>query len=355
MIRLISPILSLYFGTYRKFRPIQPHSVKKIAICPAGGIGDCITILPMIRLLKRICLQAEIHIIANERNYSVLENDTDIQEIHIPKTDDDWVRYRKYNFSVVFILNWINISAWGIRAWKIGGRNSIRIIPFQGKRYNHFFSYQYGSTQIARNVTDIYIDLVADTFGIEITKKERANIPYRFELGNDADEYAHTVTSLFGNGKYAIINYSIIHERKRWHDEGYRTIAENILEQFPDMYIVIIYVQQDEEKVRDCFEILNSNRIIYALPHENFLYSVALIRNSQFLFSVDTSFIHCCSAFGIPVFGLYIGEKNNSTLWSARNVPFLYIESKNGQNISSIQIDEVLPPFRKFLDDRRNT
>lgn len=350
MIHLLSPILSLYLGTYRKFKPLQPHTIKKIAICPAGGIGDCITILPMIRLLKRICPQVEIHIIVNERNYGVLENDTDIHQIHVPRNEDDWLHYRKYNFSIVYMLNWINISAWGIRAWKIGGRNSVRMTPFQGNRYNHFFSYQ--SEPAIKNVTDIYIDLIADTFGIKITREERANIPYNFTLGNDADNYALGITTSFGNKKYAIINYSVIHERKKWHDEGFRTVAEHILEKFPDMYIIVLYTLQDDEQVHNCFDALNSksNRIIYAVPNENFLYSAAIVKKSQFLFSVDTSFIHCCSAFGIPVFALYIGEKNNSILWSARNVPFGFAESEDGNDISSISVDEVIPLFGKFLN-----
>lgn len=348
MIRLLSPILSLYFGTFRKFKPIEPDTVKRIAILPAGGIGDAITILPMIRYLRRICPQAEIHIITYERNSIVFFNDPDIHTVHIPRSAEDWLKYKVYDFSIVFILNWINISGWGIRALKVGGRNSVRVIPFQGNKYNYLFSFQSKNAAKVQNVSDCYIDLVADTFGKTIADEERKKIPYELTLSSEALQYAHNIFPS-DNYPYAVINFSVIHAHKQWHTEGYRTIAQEILNAHPDFRIVLLFMENDTQAVHECFGELFSDRIIYAPPTDNFLNSAALIRNACFLFSVDTSFVHCCSAFGIPAFVLYIGEKNNATLWSPRNVTYGYVESKNGNAISTITGDEVLQHFREFL------
>ncbi|HRE57997.1 MAG TPA: glycosyltransferase family 9 protein [Candidatus Kapabacteria bacterium] len=349
MRRFFNPLIRLVWGTWLHKVPINPDAVTKIAICPAGGIGDSITILPIISLLKRLCPSANIDIITIERNAIIFNNNSDIHAIHIIYTDEDWKKMRVNSYSLIFVLNWIHISEWAIRAWKIGGYHSIRVTPFQGEKYAALFSYQAKPISPPQNVTDIYIALVEEVFGQTIAESEKLLLPYSIALPQDALEYGSHIVSQMSTERYCVINYSVIHEKKQWHNDGYGAVAELLLRIMPHHTIIVLTMENDYESAKKCLYGLDEQRCFIPSPSQNVLHAIAMMRKADFLFTVDTSFIHCCSAFGIPVFGLYIGEKHNAQLWSARNVPFAAVETHNGKPIRTLNTEDVIVALEHFI------
>lgn len=349
MIRMLSPFIRLIWGTWSQPIPLKPHTIQKIAICPAGGLGDSITILPVIRLLKRFSPSASIDIVTIERNAIVFTADPDINAVHIIYSGEDWKKLRVNKYNVIFVLNWIHISEWAIRAWKIGGYHSIRVTPFHGKKYAPLFSFQANPIPSLQSVTDTYIALVEDVFGIQLSDEEKKSLPYSMTLPQSALDYANHIVSAITTQHYCIINYSVIHEKKQWHNEGYCAVAELLLAVLPHHTLLIIAMEDEIESAQQCFQDISQERCVIVPPTNNFLNTAALVRNTDFLFTVDTSFIHCCSAFGKPVFGLYIGEKHNAQLWSARNVPFAAVETENANPIRTLSTEKVIPPLEGFL------
>jgi ADP-heptose:LPS heptosyltransferase len=349
MIRLLSPFIRLIWGTWSQPIPLNPHTIRNIAICPAGGLGDSITILPVIRLLKRISPTVTIDIVTIERNAIVFTADPDINAVRIIYTEEDWKKLRVNDYNIIFVLNWIHISEWAIRAWKIGGYHSIRVTPFHGKKYSPLFSFQANPIPNPQSVTDIYIALVEEVFGIQLSDQEKNSLPYSMTLPQSALDYENHIISSLNTRQYCIINYSLIHEKKQWHNEGYCAVAELLLTMLPHHTLLIIAMEDNIKEAKQCFHDLSQERCVIVQPSKNFLHTAALVRNTDFLFTVDTSFIHCCSAFGKPVFGLYIGEKHNTQLWAARNVPFAAVETENGNPIRTLSTDKVIPPLERFL------
>lgn len=351
MMKLLNPIIRLFLGTAKKKIPVVPQTIQSVALCPAGGIGDSITILPMIRLLKQLNSSIEIDIITIERNAIIFSHDPDIRHVHIIRKEDDWKHLRKYSYTLVFVLNWIYVSQWALRAWKLGGRNSLRVTPFHGEKYQPLYSYQGKPIAVPVNVTDIYLSLVEEVCAMAISEEVKKALPYALALPKEALGYADNVLSCLSTQQYCVINYSVIHTKKQWHREGYRAVAELMLKLLPHHCVLIIAMEQDISAAEACFADIEPSRVCICPPTNSFLNSAAIIRRAAILFSVDTSFIHCCSAFSVPAFGLYIGEKHNAVLWSARNVPFVAVETENGQPIFTLTLENVIPQLERFIKD----
>ena len=351
MMSLFAPLIRLFLGTSQRKIPVLPHTIHSVALCPAGGIGDSLTILPIIRLLKNIDNNIKIDIVTIERNAIIFFNDPDIRHVHIIRKEEVWKKLRKYSYSLVFVLNWIFISQWAVRAWKLGGRKSIRVTPFQGEKYQPLYSYQGKPTTAPTNVTEIYLSLVEEVYGVTITDEEKKALPYAPVLPQEAIDYAENVLSHRSTQQYCVINYSVIHEKKQWHHEGYRAVLHLMLRLLPLHSVLIIAMEHDMSSAEACFADIEPSRVLICPATDNFLYSASVIRHAAMLFSVDTSFIHCCSAFKVPAFGLYIGEKHNAQLWSARNVPFDAVETENGQPVKTLRVENVIPQLEQFIKD----
>lgn len=81
-------------------------------------------------------------------------------------------------------------------------------------------------------------------------------------------------------------------------------------------------------------------------PFEDFLYSVEILRNSKFLISPDTSFVHAASAFNLPQLACYRDEAS-SILWKAQGENAHLLFSEEG-SLSFIKVERILEELEKF-------
>lgn len=131
-----------------------------------------------------------------------------------------------------------------------------------------------------------------------------------------------------------------------------KEISTYIHNKYCGMKIIIIGSQ---DKIKNL-------KIDYAItsPFNTFFHSVALIKNSDFILSPDTSIVHVCQAFNKPLLALYRKdpineEKINSKIWGPnnKNALILFTTEECG-DISSIKSESILKTFNLLIKNHEN-
>lgn len=348
---ILQKILAYVLKNAGRNEKIYPQQVQRVLLLAAGGIGDSIMILPMIRSLQELMPHSEIHIVVNRRNRVIFQEEKDIFLHELPEKMWQWLAFRRYRFDVVFVLNWIHISSWGLRANLATLRSAWRVISFQGQKYQHFFTHQSHLAAEFANVTDRYLALVGDVFQQADLIVQRNEYTYDIHLPIAVIERVQKNVSLLHakEKQFAVVNYSAIHPRKEWSYVGFRMCVQLLLRYFP--HIVIIAMKHDIQNAESLSKEFSSSSVSVYPETADFLEIACVVQKSQFVFTVDTSIVHVCSASKVPVFAMYIGEKNNHREWSARGVVHGEICTQNGADIHTLTPNEVAHALDTFLSD----
>jgi ADP-heptose:LPS heptosyltransferase len=82
---------------------------------------------------------------------------------------------------------------------------------------------------------------------------------------------------------------------------------------------------------------------------ENIIETAEVIRKSDLVISPDTSVIHICSAFNIPVIGIYPDVKWNLEKFYPMSVFREVIVSGNKNDIGDVKSDQIINSFDQII------
>ena len=125
-------------------------------------------------------------------------------------------------------------------------------------------------------------------------------------------------------------------------------IATNIISGGFASEVIILFHPKDRKLADEIISRTDDSRITLAPSTHNFSEYAAQLRSCEFVISPDTSALHLCSAYGIPVLGLYAPFPPELHYWTPIGVPYEMIISK--PSLESLEASNVIDHFQKLLD-----
>lgn len=320
-------------------------------------IGDMVTTLPMIHLLKLINPAMEVDVLASVANAPIIRHDAAVSTIYeLPSSL--WQRLtlfrrlRQRKYDIVFVCLFSHTTTIGLLANYVGGRRAIKATNHRGDKYALLFNHQSKVASQQISVYDRLLYLVTDTIQTQFTPQDAL-----FSLAIDsaskqaADEWLQN--NSIARKKYIAVNLSTRAQRNVWTEEGFRAVVKTIISDTP-LPVVLLSMQSDAFLAERLEKL--SPRIRKYQHTTNILEVAAVIDNASVLVTPDTSVVHIASARGVPLVSLYVGGTPLAEEWAPyRLVHKRVICSSNEAAVYTIPPEDVVAAFRELWEELQRT
>lgn len=344
-------LVSLSKGKLSKI-PVEPDNVKSILILRPDKLGDMVVTIPIIHALKEKFPHIRIEVMASPQNYSVIENDPNIDEIHLYLKNilKDWpmmLGLKQKKFDIVYDPI-CHDSITGLLMTKIIGRNSIhaasRKLEFQ-KYYDYCRPYRPEGN-------DHNIDNGLLLFNVLGLDPNTINPYHSIFLPDSSRQKAerfwatHTENNSFWTG----LNISAGSDSRILSVEKYQRTMELIQNKHTEVRFIIFSTMADRDKAQDIIAGTKTKTVL--IPENLSLLDVsALMSKLNMLISPDTSMIHIARLMQIPVVGLYSGHIRNFQSWRPYKQKFGIIVGQNIDNLFDIKPEQVFEQFSLLIEN----
>lgn len=320
--------------------------VTNILILRHDRIGDLLVSVPFLKALRTNYPNLEITILLSEKNYSASRAASPyvnnilvykkglkdiyglLKELNRKKFDLIIDLFDNPSATSDFILKFVK-SRYKLGIDKDNRNNYSHIVPLLDKSKNH----------IVDRINQLLLPFNIDPSNID------NNLSYN--LTNDEIEKAYNDTQKEKNELRIGINLSGSSISKFWGEQNYIEFI-NLIKKFHSQIDVILFTTGNNKLIADNITMV-SNAVVAPLT-SNFDEFASYINTCDVLITPDTSVIHLCSAFKIPVVALYeIPESNTGMHWFPRGVPFRYCESKGGLN--NIKPTDVFDSLKDLIKE----
>lgn len=315
--KLLQKLLSLVLRNKRYEKGINPALVKKILVIRNDALGDMLITLPAIALLKKVAPNAEVHVLASQKNYRLLENDSNVDMLFIAEEKGisflgQMLQLRKEQYDVIISTIYVGITKQGFIANIIGGRKAFKSLLYSGEDKYTYFNFQ---SKLAEQQTAMWEKMYvqfADTFGLS-TDVDKI-IPY-LQTGDSDKKILNKLLDehQLNAQQYIVVNLSAGQPRNEIAEKDYVEIVD-ILHRLFHKKIVFIHMPLDD-KTAD--RLMTDSTVKF--PKSDILTVAELIRNAVLCVSPDTGIIHLSSAVRTPTIGIYNSEYH-SRFWAPYKV-----------------------------------
>ena len=303
-------------------RRLDPRSVRRVLFLRYDNIGDMITTLPAIRLVKRLNPAIEVDVLASEANRAIVAHDPNVTRVLTLRERPDLFvadieRARSVGYDVVICCIFAKATKVGIIANWIGGARAVKATIWRGAKYHRFFNVQSREAASQASMWDKMLRLVSDIFEGDVRPGDESPyiaIPER-SRARAAERLAELAMPQRG---FILMNITSARARNRWTEEGFVALARSILAADARNRIVIACMPFDREL---------ASRIVEAVPQEQRsrieIYPktrdvhevIATVEASEAVFSLDTGVVHMASATRRPTLALYVASPHSPAEW----------------------------------------
>lgn len=199
-----------------------------------------------------------------------------------------------------------------------------------------------------------YIDgsrALAEPFGVDI---ERFNWrPQLFLSGeemNGAEASWRRAESWLGEeqaravyrASRLLVNVSASEQKRRWPDDRFVAVLRAVRDAHPSMPIMVIGLPGEWDSVQSIASAVNAEPVATPALRE----ALALVATADRVFTPDTSISHVASAFNKPAVVLLRHDCWQYAPWDVSGDVIYW----NGDDISSLRVDDVLPAVVRLCD-----
>ncbi|OQY28406.1 MAG: hypothetical protein B6244_07340 [Candidatus Cloacimonetes bacterium 4572_55] len=337
--RIVASVFMRLFPVVKsegKFTLCLQTGTVRIAIIAQEKLGDLILLTPLLRNLKRVYPQAEIHIVGLSSVSRFFENDPLVTEVHLPK-ENYWRYFRRifqYRFDLLFSPKdhpstnaLLHISLIRSR-YKLGidhpGHRNFFHHMIQTKPYEHI---------IRKNCAAL------DFLNIPYTDRDcRPYLPER----DIAPEISRFVNEI--NDKNIIgVNLSAGKPNCEWSPDRWRKVIDTI------KLRVVIFSMPDKADTKRNLEKSCPN--VIPSPPTPSLYDAGKITSClRLLISPDTSLIHVASAYRVPTVALYRADPVSYNCFYPFDIEHIKLISPS-MHVNDISPEQVIDSVRQLLKE----
>ena len=315
---------------------------KTILIVQIGKLGDMILSTPLFKEIKKLFPDSVLSVLASNSNMIIAENDPYVDNVLV---------YEKN------ILSYPKLFLTGIRnmdLWIDTKNNFSRTSAFLVKLFNPGLSIGYNFKKPVFNIdlkkyqngehaTEINLSplLYFKENSLTLDKTPEIEIPEIVKFKFDA---LFKENSVFKN---IIVNISAGDENRYLQKEKWVEVIKKIADN--NRYAVYLIGLEKDKGIIDFILINTKNLNTGYIKTENIIETAEVIRKSDLVISPDTSVIHICSAFNIPVIGIYPDVKWNLEKFYPMSVFREVIVSGNKNDIGDVKSDQIINSFDQII------
>ena len=112
--------------------------------------------------------------------------------------------------------------------------------------------------------------------------------------------------------------------------------------------MIILFHPKDRKLADDIISRTQNSQITLAAETYNFSEYAEQLRSCEFVLSPDTSALHLCSAYGIPVVGIYAPFPPELHYWTPIGVPYEMIIQY--PSLESLEAGNVIEHLEKLMN-----
>ncbi len=350
---ILLEIVSLFAGKPEipVFSPDR-HNKQNILIIRPEKIGDIFVSLPLVDALKHNFPEMSFYIIGSNDNRVILDGDPRFDNVYIyskrfPNVLSELkiIRSRKFDCVIDLVCD---DSVTSLLLTLISGGNGYRIGMGKQKYAKHYHeNYQYRTDNDAHIIDNTL--KILKTFGVDPESANRYSPPYLSEASKNIGEKfivdlhpAGSDAEIFG------INISAGADNRKWTEDKYKALINELLEINDNTEIVIICTPAD----RDLGKRLSGQfgkRVNLIPPKLSIRDASAVISKLSLLVSPDTSLIHIARSFRVPIVGLYCSFMENHRLWYPYGQKNGVVLSESESDIRDITVESVIGEIKTVL------
>ena len=313
-----------------------------ILVVQIGKIGDMILTTPLFGELRKLFPSARLMVLSGETC-------ADIPLNH--KCVDGVIVFRKNIFGNTALIKLLfsKIDLWIDTKdhYSLTGSLLLKTIRphyslgFRFKNRKNYFNgilneYKTGSHSVDINLSPVnFIKQTKEQFNIRPSYVIPGDVSLKFE--NEFNKQR----------EYILINISAGNRSRFLQKEKWSDLIRRIISGL-NYNVIVSGVESDTESVDYILKSVDSSKVKY-YKTADILETSELIRRSRFVISPDTSVIHICSAFNVPVIGIYPDLKWNFEKFSPLSEFSEVIFSGNKNNIHDVEPDLIFRKTEEFI------
>gem|GEM_PF-3037541 len=311
------PLLQLLLRRGRSVAfPLDPASTKRVLVIRDDGLGDAITTLPMIRLLRRLLPpSASIDVLCTHRNAQVFAALPDVTRLWFrPTSSADLLRLllrlrrEQYDVILLTVRNKTTASALLMRA--IASPHTIRAASDRGQEYRWHFDFCSRIASAATNEWQATLNLVAELFGYTLTERDCEPFFPRVERSWQIAAQ-HCKRLGLALGSYVVVNLSVYQPRNKWNTAQLHTTLAALCSE--GLHLIACGIESDLASYRDILDSLG----VPSYPPTHDIHQIAgLIANARCIITPDTGIVHLATALGTPLVALYRSDGKAEHYWA---------------------------------------
>ena len=286
---ILGSLSRLLFFRYRQFDRV---SVQKILLIRLDRIGDMVLTTPILQALKTGFPRAELAVLANDYNASVIENNPYMDRLFIFRESKEIVqKLRQEGFDLIIdpLLSPALDSA--ILTFRLRGKHRIGFeIAGRELFFNLHSSRKKGKKHLIEHHEDLLRAIGLSARGISpkiyLTPDELTSVDLTFrENGIDLDRLC---VAIHPGGFYP---------SQRWFPERFAAVADELAKSY-DAQILLFGGKGDKEAL-ECIQSAMSSPVI-VMPELGLRGFMAALNRCNLLLCNNSGPLHVASALGVP-------------------------------------------------------
>lgn len=330
-------------------RKIDYTKIKNIIILRLGKIGDLIISSFVFSAIKKFNPETKIHLITLQKNEDVLRVNPDIDEIYL-------IQQNVLAISKLFPLKFKVKADLIIDLNDNDSETSAFLLNFFKAKYKLGFNFPSQSKHLTHIVNqpdkeqthliERYAHLLKSS-GLPISDEDIKPILY---LDQEIENSIKTELNEFKkNSKLIGINISAGANIRKYPVENWKELISQMIRKYNSIRFIILNDWLDKKEARMIMEGFDP-KFFVTHQGETFQHFAAKIKNLDLLITPDTSAVHICSAFQIPVIALYPNVKWNFVSFAPYKTPNKALQSET-EEIKNIPVEKILNAFEELTKD----
>jgi ADP-heptose:LPS heptosyltransferase len=311
----------------------------KVLFIRLNRIGDALVTTPLLQQIK-IHVGCSIHVLADRKNNFVFEHCPDVDHTQIfEKGLKGITKINSYitenNIDTIVDLHDDVSASVSLILSSLKAKQVFGLKKENEKLYTHTVERPDSS---AHHIIERTLQLTK-LFGFS-PDIQHAEIDYSIDKTSDyiAESFMCQFTNKFKLG----INITAGSTARFWGVDNFQKLILLLKD-----YDITSILFTSEDYLTAAKQITEEKNIYP--PSKDFDIFAAGISKLNMLFTPDTSVVHICSKFKIPVFGLYVKYKTDAAIWSPYNTDFDAIITEE-PTLKNITFEEVKNRFIPFLE-----
>ncbi len=302
-------------------------------------IGDLLTASFIFREIKKFVPEMVITVAVESKYMEFVSSNKYIDKIKLlPENTLSLFQFlNKNKFDIIINLPWDRYSKIDMLIYKLSKTKSF---VFENSKYNYNFINFPIKWEQNEHITQ-FLAKIPKVFG-----NDSVNFDYELSLPNKYNKnLSEIIDEDLTNYKILLFNPEAFEKVRTLCNEKINIITREILKEYKNIKIILLSYKQKYDFI--------DNKDIIVYKTNNIFDSAAIIKESDFVLSVDTAIVHIADYYKKKMVALYSDDKfsieNNFVRFCSINPDTIKIKAKKDETVNNIDVNIIISALRNMI------